>query len=97
MFKEIFSIALKFIILWFTSVIIIQTGIYFWSFIENKIITDSSFNYKNWSDKLESSSAIMLCILSVGLYIKLKFPPKNTFLYFLRWGLLYIIFPLTIG
>ena len=44
-----------------------------------------------------ATSALVLPFISLGILIKIKFPPKKKFFYYLRWGILFILYPILIG
>ena len=92
MLKKITFIIIKFFVLWIILDIIVNTGIFLWEFI-----VERNKNLSDWSDNFISTLVLVLLFISIGSLIKKKFPSKNKFFYSLRWGLIFILFPVIVG
>lgn len=97
MLKKLLYSSIRIIILWFIALAIIQTGIYFWGFIENLSNLNSSYKFQKWNDFIFQTGALIMFLLIIGYLIKIKFPTKSDLLYYLRWGILFSLFPVFLG
>lgn len=86
-----YNFLFKILIFWFLGSLFINTGIYILSIFFSLI--NKEFRNDTWAENLVFCTIIVACTLLIGFLIKKIRPPKRKGLYFLRWAVLFILFP----
>lgn len=81
----------KILIFWFLGSLFINTGIYLLSIFFSLI--NKEFRNDTWAENFVFCAIIMASILLIGFLIKKVSPPKRKGLYFLRWAVLFTLYP----